>query len=140
MDTYWKNVNKKGPNECWEWLGQKDPRGYGKMTVRAHRLSWILHNGVMIPEGNYILHSCDNKSCVNPAHLNPGTAQQNIQEAIDHGLLVRGTDNPASKLTEEDVRNIRNSSKNKTQLAKEYGVHVATIRSIICRDTWRHIP
>ena len=78
---------------CWNWQGSKDSEGYGvfwdntvKNNRRAHRVSMEL-NGTPIPNHLQTLHQCDNKSCVNPAHLTAGTNQQNVQEAKDRGLL-----------------------------------------------------
>jgi len=79
--------------DCWNWKGSQDAEGYGvfwdnrvKNNVRAHRLSMEL-NGTPIPKHLHTLHQCDNKRCVNPAHLTAGTSQQNTQEAKERGLL-----------------------------------------------------
>jgi|SRR5215831_3108519 len=78
-----------GPNACWPWLAGKSPRGYGKARVanrdwRAHRLAyevWV----ETIPVGLLVLHSCDNPSCCNPAHLRAGTHLDNQREKWSKG-------------------------------------------------------
>ena len=87
---FWTKV-EKGKN-CWEWTGGKSKTGYGVIqeggrgsrAMSAHRVSYELHHGP-IPVGMYVLHSCDNRGCVNPAHLRAGMQDENIQEAYDKG-------------------------------------------------------
>lgn len=38
-----------------------------------------------IPDGLVLRHKCDNRPCVNPDHLTPGTKKQNLQDCIDRG-------------------------------------------------------
>ena len=69
---------------CWEWRGTTDPDGYGilhrgKRKVRAHRISWQMANGP-IPAGLSVLHRCDRRSCVNPAHLFLGRQRDNMAD------------------------------------------------------------
>lgn len=127
---------------CWNWQGMKDRDGYGKMCVeakaqRTHRLAYQFYIGP-IPEGHGVLHTCDNPSCNNPAHLYSGTVAQNMQDKKDRQRIV-GEKHPYVKLTDEDVLAIRASSDSQTKLAEQYGVIQAHISRIKRRVVWTHI-
>jgi len=89
------NVLKNEQTQCWEWQGKLFVNGYGRFylgdkELRAHRYSYERHVGP-IPEGLMILHSCDNRKCVNPSHLRPGTAKENMADAISRGRVKIST-------------------------------------------------
>ena len=72
-DRFWDRVEKRHPEACWEWVGLKTERGYGRFWIngalrRAHTVSygWLVGS---IPEGMELDHLCRNPSCVNPSHL-----------------------------------------------------------------------
>lgn len=74
---------------CWTWLGSLDRYGYGGFWVKedggwvkhkAHRVSYWLFVGP-IPDGLQIDHLCRNRRCVNPAHLEPVTQQENARRS-----------------------------------------------------------
>lgn len=70
---------------CWVWMNALS-NGYGAFTKdqivrKAHRASYECFNGP-IPKGLLVRHSCDVRSCINPAHLLVGTNADNIQDAV----------------------------------------------------------
>ena len=86
-ERFWQKV-RKGPG-CWEWTSARLPSGYGLISWRgtehyAHRVSWMIHHGE-VPAGMYVLHRCDNPPCVNPDHLYPGDAADNMRDCISRG-------------------------------------------------------
>lgn len=89
-DRFWKKVEKKSPDECWEFKGAKYEHGYGCLSVGgrknkgAHRISYVIHFGE-IPNDLHVLHKCDNPPCVNPNHLFLGTHKQNMEDKSRKG-------------------------------------------------------
>lgn len=92
FERFWAKVDKRGDGDCWPWTGAKTSKGYGAIQqcgkgspmLLAHRASYEFSAGP-IESGLYILHSCDNPGCVNPAHLRAGTQSENIAEAFAKG-------------------------------------------------------
>ena len=80
----------------------------GGRTYGSHRIAYELTKGT-IPEGLFVMHSCDNPACLNPDHLSVGTAQDNAidRERKNRGRDSSGENNPKAKLTEGDVASIR---------------------------------
>lgn len=112
-------------NGCWIWLGSKR-NGYGLIrsngkNLSAHRFIYEREIG-QIPEGRILLHSCDNPSCVNPAHLSVGTRSDNIQDALKKRRMAFGTRSPQHKLTSEQVKAIRNDKRMFKDIAADYGI------------------
>lgn len=75
--------------DCLEWTGSLDRYGYGKIGLqgrveKAHRLSWLLHRGV-IPDGLVVRHDCDNPRCVRIDHLRLGTQADNVADRERRG-------------------------------------------------------
>lgn len=151
--TFEDRIDKTG--HCWEWIGPKDRDGYGQLTlgkrgtqVRAHRYSWELSNGP-IPEGMFVLHRCDNPSCVNPRHLFLGTQTDNMRDMVakGRGPDVSGESNPRAKLSREDVRQIIRHARHvphhkgltHQELAKRFGVSKSLISQIAQKRIWREI-
>jgi hypothetical protein len=130
---------------CWLWIAAVDWQGYrvigdGYKTRGAHRVAWLLFRGE-IPEGMRVCHKCDTPLCVNPGHLFLGTQKDNMQDAHKKGRAFRTTGelHHFAKLTNEDIFNIRSSSKSRTVLAEEFGVCVQNIGLIQRGQRWAHI-
>lgn len=69
---------------CRVWHGPKNRDGYARILFDgrqwlAHRLAWTLKQGP-IPEGMILCHRCDERSCINPDHLFPGTRGDNLAD------------------------------------------------------------
>lgn len=73
---------------CWLWMGQRNARGYGWITLRVkgiknpkkrlvHRLAIMLWHGLAWHEIDNAMHLCNVKQCCNPAHLDNGTNSEN---------------------------------------------------------------
>jgi len=72
-ERFWPKVSRGADNECWEWLAYRDRDGYGQFNdgttqTSAHRFAYRLLVGA-IPRELVIDHLCENRGCVNPAHM-----------------------------------------------------------------------
>ena len=167
-DRLWSRVEKTG--DCWNWTGTLNAYGYGVMTIAkrlvfAHRLSWELAHGP-VPEGRSVLHRCDNRRCVNPDHLFVGTRAENAADRVAKGRtasgdrngartrpdrnpaklyperLRRGEANPASRLTEAVVREIRArhaAGETKAEIGRALGLPRGHVGRIVDRRSWAHV-
>jgi hypothetical protein len=90
---FWSKVDRRGPAECWPWLGLLRPEtGYGRFPadgkiVSAHRFAWVMVAGRDPLPGMELDHLCRNRACVNPAHL----------EEVSWGENTRRSNNPAGR-------------------------------------------
>ncbi len=141
---FWVNVNKT--EGCWEWIGGKS-NGYGMMKINSvsistHRLSWMIHNGSIL-DNLWVLHKCDNPPCIRPDHLFLGTLQDNNKDKATKGRSLIGERNANARLTENDVREIRELYNRGgftcRSLAELYKVTFPHISGIITRRFWRNI-
>jgi len=145
---FYENFSKGKPDECWEWKGRMYNTGYGELSIAnmsygAHRLAFVLANGKIDPD-LLVMHSCDNRKCVNPAHLSQGTDADNIGDAWRKGRLQKGETNGMAKLTEKQVVRIkqeyRSGKSSMAELADAYGVWVPCIWRIVRGLRWKHVP
>jgi len=123
---FFSKFQKGSINECWNWMGCKNKKGYGYLgicgkNIRAHRFSYELHKGA-IPKGLLVCHTCDNPSCVNPKHLWLGTNFDNMRDMVlkKRTSKKHGEQHHRSKLTKQQVEEIRNL----------YNLHIYSLREI----------
>lgn len=166
IDRFNARVRTDGPipeacpdlGPCWIWTGSL-VRGYGQFkldgrNLKAHRVAWAISRGET-PGSSCVLHRCDTPTCVNPAHLFLGTNQENTADKVRKGRCARGpslqarirekqprgTNCPASKLTEQDVTAIRASvAEGRRTLAARFGVTPQAIDKILSGRSWAHVP
>ena len=62
----------------------------------AHRLAFEIYKG-SIPEGLYVLHTCDRPGCVNPDHLFTGTQADNMIDWADKNGKKKDPQEPRKK-------------------------------------------
>lgn len=129
---------------CWAWVGAAPSSGdgYGFFSIgprseRAHRVAYALHHRAEIPRGMFVCHTCDNRLCVNPAHLFLGSATDNNRDRAKKGRsgIRRGEKNHGAKLTDASAREIAAlygmGNIKQSDLARRYGVSQATVSKIV---------
>jgi len=135
---FFDKVDSMQAGECWNWDGTISDHGYGDFwclgkRCRAHRISWEIYYGI-IPEGKLVLHRCDNKRCINPAHLYLGTNSDNMKD------YIKRSKNPTvgcfhSRLTSNEAEMVKVLRKYKnlsqTQLAELFSVSRSVIYNVL---------
>ncbi len=147
-DRFKKRI-KIDKNGCWIWVGSTNNRGYGtfwngKVADFAHHFSWEIANHQTIPNGSFILHSCDNPSCVNPSHLRLGSHKDNMEDMLSKGRqrVPKGEESGRCKYSEKIIRAIRfraANGENTKILEKEFNISRQYLKDIIDRKYWKHI-
>jgi hypothetical protein len=144
--------------ECLEWTGNLNSEGYGRFydpdsnrKELAHRWLWKQLVGPLDSK-TFLCHHCDNRRCVELSHLFPGSNSDNMQDCLRKGRWQsevrdqtkrRGENEPHAKLTEANVRAIREERQEGAtlkSLGEQYGVSLGTIWRVVQRLSWNHVP
>lgn len=144
---FWEKVDVRANDECWNWCAHLGRDGYGHVKVgkkvcKAHRVVFEHFQG-SIPDGHCVRHKCDNRACVNPAHLESGTLADNNRDRDVRGRQVslRGEEHGMARLSRDAVAVIRDFAhvvaEGKKHLADRFNVGVTTITDVMNRKTWK---
>jgi hypothetical protein len=134
-ERFWLHVDKRGPDDCWEWTASLQEKGYGQFNigndviVRAHRFAYELKYG---PTDKKVLHSCDNRKCVNLRHLFTGTQLDNMRDMTEKGRRH-------SRLSEIQVRSVKLYKLNgwtNRKIAEHFCVSVSAIQATTSGRNW----
>jgi hypothetical protein len=149
---FWEKVDKRGRNDCWEWLGCKNREGYGAFETYingkgkynvAHRIACQLCYGYA---GQMTCHSCNNPSCCNPRHLYPGTGRSNAKDRkiYGHWQPIKGEAHCFASLTEKQVLKIISLHKQiiagkplgATRIGRILSISSFTVNHILQGEAW----
>jgi len=112
---------------------------------KLHRYIYWYFNAITISyvwlkanKNKVVMHTCDNPNCVNPKHLMLGTQIDNINDRKIKGRCASRTNNGNAKLSEMDVKTIREYKSKRTyrQLCEFFGVDRTTISNIVNNKRW----
>ena len=141
------NVAYSG-DDCLDWPFSWRSEGYGRLEVggrrvRAHRYMCQLAHGAPPSPDHQAAHSCGRRICINPRHLRWATAQENSDDKMAmNPLALTGSKHPRSRLTEQDVADIRAAichGSTQKEIAREFGVHPSTISLAASGKNWAHV-
>lgn len=148
MQRFWSKIKIGYADECWWWTGAMDDRGVGQFwlqsqVVRAPRLAWSIANSRVFPEALLACHRCDNAPCCNPAHIWPDTHQANVDDMTSKGRHPHGVSHGASKITEQDVRDIRAEAAtglySQETIGLKHGLSKWQVSNIVRKLQWGHV-
>jgi len=145
---FWFRVDVRANDECWEWLGCRNPNGYGRVSPSrelpfswAHHIAWILAGQGSTPTGFRpslrrgelcVLHKCDRPPCCNPAHLFLGTPQDNARDSISKNRRP----GKVARLSDEEVLLIRQAARGRrgnpvqAEMAERIGISQGSVSMI----------
>ena len=156
-DRLIKKIEVKQTDECWPWIGAINKQtGYGAFrfngtAITANRAVLEIISGLDMT-GLVARHKCDNRWCVNPGHLEPGTQAENINDAVIRGRVCK--DQPRvdaalnaknvarRKITEADALiafNLVNNGAKRKDVGVVFGVKKSAIDQLMIGNSWSHI-
>jgi hypothetical protein len=142
---------KEWPAECINWPFSRSPEGYAKFGSNRGVLATCLVSRAVCAEVNGLpedvsheaAHLCGNGhlGCINPRHLSWKTSKANKADELSHGTRNYGERNGRSKLSPEQIKEIRSMSGRVLQknIANQFSIDPSTVSIILSRKRWEHI-
>jgi hypothetical protein len=145
-DRFWTQVDCRGSDECWEWLGYRDRDGYGSVSMwptrmGAHRVAYEIVNGA-VPDGLAVRHRCDNQPCCNPAHLELGTIIDNNRDKTARGRDAKGERHGMARYSAEQIEHVKRliaGGLTSPAIEAETGVRRATVLKVMGGKQWKEV-
>jgi hypothetical protein len=153
-ERFWSKVDRRGENECWNWTARLTSFGYGRIgtggrygdMMHAHRASYLIHYGP-IPDGLVVMHICDNRRCVNPAHLKLGTQADNLRDMYDKHRNAPNPSMPGNlhpqaisvDVVQEALR-LRKYGLTQEQVAEKLNISKGSVYNIDKKKHWSLTP
>jgi hypothetical protein len=162
LDRFWSKVQKT--EDCWRWLAQIGPDGYGCFflkeygrSIHAHRALYHMLSGHKLTPSDHVCHTCDNRWCVRPDHLFLAEREDNMSDMVNKGRstwgdkhwtrqhpgeIPHGSRHYRSRLTEDDVHIIRAESAagvSRKELAERFKIARTTITKIARGYAWKYV-
>jgi hypothetical protein len=147
-DRFISAVLNDPPSACVVWPYARDRAGYarynvGGKVVFAHRYLCESTHGAAPSPIHQAAHLCGRGAdgCVNPRHIAWKTPKENNGDKVTHGTVCRGSRHGRAKLTEQDVRDIKDLASNSTleQVAYRYGISFQHVGKIVRGKKWKHL-
>lgn len=146
---FWPKVLIRQEHECWTWTAASVPNSHGMLyglfwangkNTLAHRFTYD-HFVRPLQRGEIVRHKCDNTLCVNPAHLQTGNHQDNMDDMVRRKRSTYGERNHTAVLTHEKVgearRRVRRGETIKS-VSLDLGVVYRTLHNAVSGSTWKY--
>jgi len=139
---FWEKVDKNGPvmpgmeTNCWVWTGATKDTCYGvmkvpgeKRNVLVHVFSYDMHFDDRA--GRWVLHHCDNRPCVRPEHIFPGTHRDNMRDMAEKGRAATFRQRLSEDSKIELLQDVTSGKLTYVEIASKYSTTVRTISRLV---------
>jgi hypothetical protein len=143
LARFWELVYKRGPDECWPWLGSRTKAGYGtfgynKGSYYAHRVAASLARKITV--NLHVCHNCDNPPCCNPRHTFNGSDKDNSKDSAHKkrcGAFTKPWRYPQIKMSFIRAKKVAAAKGVQTEIARRFKISQSTVSRVKTGRIWR---